>query len=469
MHAFAHLFALLDGNASNSACLAALARYFRQVPAADAAWAVRLLTGPSFERLVSPRTLAQWAAQMAQIPDWMLEACYQKVGNLVETATLLLPPPSDSHHQPLHIWLEDRLPALQNLAPQDRFQATAGAWAVMDRPQRHVWNLILTGTLALKSADVLVTKALARVAGLEPTTIHHRLAQPWKPGAFFFERLVDPQTQDTHISRPYPFCAPPQLERPLSPPGRADRWQAEWQWPGKRVQVIQRQGQVFIWNRQDNLITDRFPEIGAAAADLPDGTVVEGLLLAWPGHCPHPLPAAELARRLNGKRTTAKLLRQVPAVLVAYDLLEDHYRDLRARTLLQRRADLQRLLTQGSDNEALRLMPAHALTSWDQGRRLYAMIRLQGARGLILKKRQAAYGAREAWLLWPPQSLTVTALLVYAQPGPGRGPSVYTFALRQADRLVPVAKTNQVADEAQMQRIDQYVKAHTHQRHGPVR
>ena len=469
MYAFARLYIQLDGQFSMAACNSALVRYFRQAPPADAAWAVRLLTGPDFGRLVAPRTLARWASRMAQMPDWMLEACYQRVGNLVETATLLLPPPAGGDHQPLRIWMEDRLPGLQSLAPQDRFQAMADLWRNLDRPQRYTWNCLLTGTLRLKSADHAVSTALAQIAGVEPRTIRHRLSRPWTPGAPYFQRLINPNIQDVNVSRPYSYADAARLDRPLSDLGPADHWQAEWQWPGRRAQVIQRQDQVFIWTRDGALITERVPEIGAAAAELPDGTVVEGLLLAWPGHRPHPLPAAELERRLKRKHTTPKLLRQIPAVLMAYDLLEVRNRDFRTLPLIERRAALQSLLANHTHNKSIRLMPAHALTSWNQGRELHAASRSQGAQGLVLKERHAPYGASGTFWSWPPRPLTVTAMLIYAQPNADRTSTLYTFALRQGQRLVPVAKTALVMDAAQMHHINQYIKEHTHQRHGPVR
>ena len=77
---------------------------------------------------------------------------------------------------------------------------------------------------------------------------------------------------------------------------------------------------MLLWSRGEELITDRFPEVRDAAHRLPDGTVVDGEILAWREDAP--LPFGELQRRIGRKKVGAKLLREVPCALMCYDLLE---------------------------------------------------------------------------------------------------------------------------------------------------
>ena len=74
-------------------------------------------------------------------------------------------------------------------------------------------------------------------------------------------------------------------------------------------------------------MTDRFPEIADAAAFLPDGTVLDGEVMPWRDGAP--LPFAQLQRRIGRKSLGAKILSEVPVVLVVYDLLEVDGRDVR--------------------------------------------------------------------------------------------------------------------------------------------
>ena len=50
--------------------------------------------------------------------------------------------------------------------------------------------------------------------------------------------------------------------------------------------LVRRAGGVWIWSRGEDLVTDRFPEVAAQAAAWPDGSVLDGELLAWDGAAP---------------------------------------------------------------------------------------------------------------------------------------------------------------------------------------
>ena len=96
----------------------------------------------------------------------------------------------------------------------------------------------------------------------------------------------------------------------------------------KRQQLIVRGGRVYLWSRGEELITDRFPEVAGVAAGLPDGTVLDGEILAWRGD--RPLPFAALQQRIGRERQVARTARDLPVVFMAYDVLEDAGVDVRA-------------------------------------------------------------------------------------------------------------------------------------------
>ena len=143
------------------------------------------------------------------------------------------------------------------------------------------------------------------------------------------------ETSDADVSRPYPFFLAYPLEDELEALGDATEWQAEWKWDGIRAQVIRRNGQTFIWSRGEELVTERFPEIAAAADFLPDGTVLDGEIMPWKEG--KPLPFAQLQRRIGRKSLGGSILAEVPVVLIGYDLLEHDGRDIRAEPLARRR------------------------------------------------------------------------------------------------------------------------------------
>jgi ATP-dependent DNA ligase len=62
--------------------------------------------------------------------------------------------------------------------------------------------------------------------------------------------------------------------------GPREQWLVEWKWDGIRAQLVRRGGRTFLWSRGEELITDRFPEVTEAAHPFPDGTVLDGEVIA---------------------------------------------------------------------------------------------------------------------------------------------------------------------------------------------
>ena len=86
------------------------------------------------------------------------------------------------------------------------------AWRAMDERQRFAWNKLLTGEFRVGVSQNLVVRALAEVSGVSTETIAHRLMGDWPPTAESWERLTAPETGDSDVSRPYPFCLAYPLE-----------------------------------------------------------------------------------------------------------------------------------------------------------------------------------------------------------------------------------------------------------------
>ena len=115
MRAFADLYAALDETTKTSEKVAALVRYFKAAPAADAAWAVYFLIGRKPKQVVPTRKLVQWAIEVAGLPEWLFDESYDAVGDLAETIALVLPPAERSSDLPLRHWVEDVLLPLRRM------------------------------------------------------------------------------------------------------------------------------------------------------------------------------------------------------------------------------------------------------------------------------------------------------------------------------------------------------------------
>jgi DNA ligase-1 len=210
-----------------------------------------------------------------------------------------------------------------------------------------------------------------------------------------------------------------------------------------------------------------------AGALLPEGTVLDGELLAWAEGAP--LPFAQMQRRIGRKTLGRKILSEVPVVLVAYDLIEERGTDLRERPFAERRERLGALLAATPAAGRLVLSPAVEASDWTGVEAARARARTSGAEGLMLKRRASAYGVgrrRGDWWKWKVDPHSVDAVLIYAQPGSGRRAGLYTdytFGVWDGDRLVPFAKAYSGLTDAEIRKVDAFVRRNTVEKFGPVR
>lgn len=471
MRRFADLYAALDASNKTSDKVAAMRDYFAAAPPEDAAWAVYFLTGRRPRQVVSTRNLRTWAMLAANIPEWLFDESHEVVGDLAEAVALLLPEVRSTTTLPLHRWIEDRLLPLPSLPESAQHDAMRAAWSELDLTERMLWNKLITGAFRVGVAQTLVIRALAEAAKLAPAVVTHRLMGTWEPSAAWMRGVLSADATDADSSQPYPFLLAHPLEEDPTTLGPITDWQAEWKWDGIRAQVIRRAGQVYLWSRGEELITDRFPEIADAARELPDGTVLDGEILPWKNDAV--LPFAELQRRIGRKQLTRKILDEVPAVLVAFDVLEHAAKDLRALPLSGRRPILEQLLAHAAPT----IRPSQLLTAdaWPKLATLRADSRAHHVEGLMLKRRAAPYGVgrpRGDWWKWKIDPHTVDAVLIYAQRGQGRRASLYTdytFGVWKGDDLVPFCKAYSGLTDAEIAEVDRFVRDHTTERFGPVR
>ena len=130
----------------------------------------------------------------------------------------------------------------------------------------------------------------------------------WSPTADGSRRCSRPSRDDDDRSRPYPFYLASPLEEDPAALGDPADWLIEWKWDGIRAQLVAAAGTVHLWSRGEELITHRFPEITAAATRLPDGTVLDGEVLAFRDDAPLPFSALQqrIGRQKRSRRWSAR-------------------------------------------------------------------------------------------------------------------------------------------------------------------
>lgn len=474
MRDFARLYAELDETTRTGEKVEALTRYFEQAPPADAAWAVYFLIGRKPRQVVPSKKIREWAAAEAGVPDWLFQESYDAVGDVAETVALLLPAPERSTDLPLAEWVEKRLLPLRAADEEAQRVAMLEAWGAMDRPQRFVWNKLISGGFRVGVSQQLVTRALGRAGGVDPAVVAHRLMGDWEPSPEFIGRLLAADATDADHSRPYPFCLAHGVEGDPAALGPVGDWVAEWKWDGIRSQLIRRGGDTFLWSRGEELVTERYPEIATLGATLPEGTAIDGEILPYLDGVP--LPFAQLQRRIGRKTVGKTILAEVPVVLIAYDLLESDGRDLRAEPFEARRSKLAELVARVDRPGRLILSPTVAADSWEAMAAARLEARSHQAEGLMLKRRDSPYHVgrkRGDWWKWKVDPFTVDAVLTAAQRGSGKRASLYTdytFSVWDDDRrLVPFAKAYSGLTDAEIAKVDAFIRRNMVEKFGPVR
>jgi DNA ligase-1 len=503
MERFAALYAALDASTATLDKVAALRHYFLAAAAADAAWAVYFLAGGRPRQTVPTALLRATACREAGLPDWLFEESYQAVGDLAETIAHVLPVVDNPRGLGLAEWIEQRLLPLRGEPSEVQADALATWWRELDAPGRFLLTKLIGGGFRVGVSRLLVQRALAEAFGVDAKVVAQRLMGYTDaralPTAARFNALHAAQAE-ADAGQPYPFfLAHAWTENAAALAqrlGDLSGWLVEWKYDGIRAQLLRRDGRCWIWSRGEELMTDRFPEVVALAGNLPEGTVLDGEILAWQGDAPASFQT--LQQRIGRKNLTKRLLADAPVSFVAYDLLEWQCSDLRTQPLQARRAWLEALCS----DTGLPLSPRVQAENWAALAALREQSRARGVEGFMLKALASTYGsgrskADGAWWKWKVDPLSVDCVLIYAQAGHGRRASVYTdytfavwnrtpadaaeaaavveaIARREpaqpgALQLVPFAKAYSGLSDAEFAQVDRVIRAHTLEKFGPVR
>ena len=507
MRAFARLFNELDASTATSAKVDALKRYFTVAAPADAAWAVYFLAGGKPRQVVPTALLRALACERAGISAWLFDEAYQAVGDLAETIAHVLPPPAALSDVGLAEWVEQRLLPLRGAAPLDQAERISTYWNELDTGGRFLLTKLIGGGFRVGVSKLLVQRALAEVAGVDAKRVAQRMMgytdAKQLPDAARYAALLstDLDSAPADAGQPYPFFLSHQLDAPLgefdAKLGPPSDWFVEWKYDGIRAQIVKRAGRVWVWSRGEELVTDRFPELVALAAPLPDGSVLDGEIVVWKEGAPASFNL--LQQRIGRKTLTKKVLADAPVGFIAYDLLEWGGADLRERPQAERRPLLEAALLAAP---GMQLSPLETRDDWAGLAALRESSRTRGVEGFMLKHRGARYGtgrtkADGTWWKWKIAPLSVDAVLIYAQAGHGRRASVYTdytFAVwsrpprdaaeaqavvdaiarreppvADALQLVAFAKAYSGLTDEEFRRVDKVIRANTLEKFGPVR
>lgn len=476
MRDFAELIEELDATTKTNKKVAALAAYLEKASEADRIWTFAILSHRRPARPVNTTLLRQYAAELAAIPLWLFEDSYHIVGDLAEAIALVIPNDHLKSEKSLAEILEEliELKAKTEVEKKDYIQQM---WMQLDYYSRFVFTKLLTGGFRIGISQKLMTKALSRVTQVPEDELAYRLMGDWNPSATNFEELIFGRNEQAYVSKPFPFYLAYALENELEELGDVSEWSIEHKWDGIRGQVICRKGELFIWSRGEELVSDKYPEILELVDHLSDGTVLDGEILPFINGQIGSFN--DLQTRIGRKNVSKAILKKVPVIFKVYDLLELNEEDVRDQPYALRRDRLETLV-RSILHPSLHISDRLQMSSWQEVVSERDMAREKRSEGLMLKRNDSTYkvGRKKGdWWKWKTDPLTIDAVLTYAMRGHGRRTNLftdYTFGLWEPNKegeqeLVTFAKAYSGLTDKEFAQVDAIIKKTTLERFGPVR
>ncbi|WP_344297083.1 ATP-dependent DNA ligase [Agromyces neolithicus] len=163
-------------------------------------------------------------------------------------------------------------------------------------------------------------------------------------------------------------------------------------WDGFRFAIVLAGELASVWSRQGKNLTRYFPELAAAAAELPDGTVLDGEAVIWrEGR----LDFAAMQHRLSGGAAiAARRARELPSSFAAFDVLAVAGTDVRHLALEHRQSLLEELAAQWQP--PMNISPV--TRDVDEAREWFETMPAVGVEGIIVKAAASGYeGGKREW------------------------------------------------------------------------
>ena len=295
-----------------------------------------------------------------------------------------------------------------------------------------------------------------------------------------------------------------------------DNAAVEDKYDGIRAHAHVSGGEVRLFSRTRDEITESFPELPPALASLPQDAILDGEIVAWSAHAGtvtsavqadlssadepsanppgRALPFSTLQQRLGRKKVSARLLRDVPVAYLVFDVLYANGELMLERPLRERAKILDALLCGAGDPARVAVNAAPAASGVSQSHfafaapdtpiapilrapvspahtpddleTLFVAARARGNEGLMIKDLDSPYtpGRRgKSWLKMKRELATLDVVVTAAEYGHGKRIGVlsdYTFAVWDGDRLVNIGKAYSGLTDAEIAEMTEWFLAH---------
>ena len=469
MLVFARAAAAVGATSATSEKARTLAEYFRSLDDDDLRRAAVFMSGRAF----SPsqrRTLGLGWQTMSKVVESIssrdsdeLQAIFRKHSDLGDWAREAL----EDRTKPEPISLaefEEALEAIRTARGAKKAAPLEGLLRRLHPEAARFAVKVISGEMRIGLSEGLVEAAIAAAFDLPVTKVKkiHLISGDIGETAVRCRR-GELATSTVSLFQPVRFMLASPVETATEAFERmaAEKVWTEEKYDGVRCQLHHDDGRVELFSRDLKETTGAFPELTEAAPRLGHTVLFDGEVLAHRDG--KVLRFFELQHRLGRKKVTDDLRREVPVVLVIFDLLF-----LDGRSLLDEPLESRRRLLEGIGVEPPFLLARlEAATSPDDLDRIFAETRERGHEGLMVKDPVSPYtpGRRGlAWLKLKRPLATLDVVVTAVEWGHGKRKGVlsdYTFAVndQKTGKLVNVGKAYTGLTDAEIAEMTERFKA----------
>ncbi|MBI1358931.1 MAG: cisplatin damage response ATP-dependent DNA ligase [Alphaproteobacteria bacterium] len=480
MQSFAALLDRLILTPARNGKLTLLCAYLRDTPDPARGYALAAITGDLSIPSVKPAAIRELVSRRTD--PVLFGLSYDYVGDLAETVSLIWPARPGANRPPD---LDEVVETLHRATKAEGLARVETWLDALDSTGRWALLKLVTGGLRVGVSARLARQAAANFGNVDVAEIEeiwHGLTPPYLDlFAWLDGRAEKPVSAAKAPFRPVMLAHPLLSKSERSDPAALDPalvnprdFAAEWKWDGVRVQLASENGVRRLYTRTGDDISAAFPDL---LTDAHFDAALDGELLI---RSPEGGVASfnELQQRLNRKTVSQKQLAERPAILRAYDILQEGDEDLRSLPFGERRKRLERFVVSLPEGriDLSPLVPFDTAAQLEDLRRNPPTPEIEG---LMLKRWDSPYLAGRPtgpWYKWKRDPFLIDAVLMYAQRGHGRRSSFYsdfTFGVWRTNKgeeeLAPVGKAYFGFTDEELLLLDKYVRDHTLERFGPVR
>jgi DNA ligase-1 len=446
---------------------------------------------------VGERSLWQIVAELSGKNEGELSGAYRRHGDLGAVAGEVLPQAIDQGLDVLEVERSFRQIAAAR-GPAAKATAVRNLISRATPLEAKYIIKIITGDLRIGLKESLVEAAIARAYGgtlIEVQRANNllgdlgetvRLASQGKLGA-----------AEMRLFHALGFMLASPIESPEEGLSYFAEVAVEDKYDGIRAQAHVAGGEVKLFSRTRDEITESFPELPDVLAELAHTAILDGEIVAWDYQAGRARPFSVLQQRLGRKKVSDKMLREIPVAFLAFDvlyaggnlvidrplrersqildgLLTENHRSPQADLRSRRKAGktgTQGKLSFGNEEEPavahVIRAPVFRASSAKELEELFAAAQERGNEGLMIKNLDSVYspGKRgKSWLKMKRELATLDVVVTAVEYGHGKRVGVlsdYTFAVWDGDRLVNIGKAYSGLTDAEIAEMTQWFLDHT--------